>query len=189
MTEPSSPLAPHHAPPIRRNLGRRLAAFISIAALVLAADQWTKSLVRARLAYGESWPPGWELIRITHVENTGAAFGIFQGMGGALMIVALLLVAALTFVLLTQPWVTGRYTIALSAILGGAVGNLIDRIRLGAVTDFIDPTHYPAFNIADSAIVCGVLAILALTWLTPEPAPSTTAATAAPGDGSSEAAQ
>ena len=73
MTQPSSPLAPPHAPSPGRNLGRRLGAFLSIAALVLIADQWTKSLVRARLEYGETWPAGWELIRITHVENTGAA--------------------------------------------------------------------------------------------------------------------
>ena len=84
---------------------------------------------------------------------------------GALMIIALVLVAALTFVLLTQPWVTRWYTLALSAILGGAVGNLVDRVRLGAVTDFIDPTHYPAFNIADSAIVVGIGAILLLSFI------------------------
>ncbi|MGE3856316.1 MAG: signal peptidase II [Dehalococcoidia bacterium] len=157
-----------------RRLLRRIAGFLSVAAVVLAADQWSKALVRARLEYGETWPPGWELIRFTHVENTGAAFGILQGMGGALMVIALLLVAGLTFVLLTQAWITRWYTLALSAILGGAVGNLVDRVRLGAVTDFIDPTHYPAFNIADSAIVCGVGAIILLTWLAPEhadPAP------------------
>ena len=147
---------------------RRLVRFLSVAAVVLVADQWSKAEVRARLDYGDTWPVGWELIRFTHVENTGAAFGIFPGWGGALMIIALVLVAALTFVLLTQPWVNRWYTLALSAILGGAVGNLVDRVRLGAVTDFIDPTHYPAFNIADSAIVCGVAAILILTWFTPD---------------------
>jgi len=143
---------------------RRLGGFLSVAAVVLGADQWTKALVRARLDYGDTWPDGWTLIRITHVENTGAAFGIFQGAGGALTVIALGLVAAITFVLLTLPVTSRLYTVALSAILGGALGNLIDRLRLGAVTDFIDPAYYPAFNIADSAIVCGVIALLVLTW-------------------------
>ena len=58
--------------------------------------------------------------------------------------------------------------LALSMILGGAIGNFIDRVTKGTVTDFIDPAYYPAFNIADSAIVCGVAAILILTWFTPD---------------------
>lgn len=178
---PAGPIAISTSADTRgRRLVRRLVAFLSIAAVVLGADQWSKALVRERLDFGETWPPGWELIRFTHVENTGAAFGIFQGAGDVLMLVALFLVAVLTFVLLTQPWITRWYTLALSAILGGALGNLVDRVRLGAVTDFIDPTHYPAFNIADSAIVCGVIAILVLTWFTPEhPEPTEREATEA----------
>lgn len=170
MTSPHSPQHPAGAAPESRapRTRRRLVTFLTVATVVLAADQWSKAIVRSRLEYGETWPPGWELIRFTHLENTGAAFGMFQGMSSALLVVGLVLIAGLTFVLLTQPWVTRWYTLALSAILGGAVGNLIDRVRLGAVTDFIDPTHYPAFNIADSAIVCGVIGILALTWFTPD---------------------
>ena len=151
----------------RRTL-RRLGAFISIAAVVVLGDQWTKSLVRARLEYGETWPDGWTLIRFTHVENTGAAFGILQGASSALTVVTLIAIAGITFVLFAMPSRSRFHTIALSAILGGAVGNLIDRVRIGAVTDFIDPTHYPAFNIADSAIVCGVATLLLVMWFEPE---------------------
>ena len=173
---PAPPASPAGTDTLAQRTMRRLAAFLSVAAVVLAADQWTKALVRARLDYGDTWPDGWTLIRITHVENTGAAFGIFQGAGGALTVVALGLVAAITFVLLTLPVTSRFYTIALSAILGGALGNLIDRLRLGAVTDFIDPAYYPAFNIADSAIVCGVIALLALTWFEkPAPPPTSSA--------------
>ena len=164
MTSPISPpsnSSPTSAPP---RIWRRMATFLSIAAVVIGVDQWTKALVRARLELGETWPAGWELIRLTHVENTGAAFGILQGAGGPLIIVGLCLVAVITFVLLTQPSQNRVYTVALSCILGGAIGNLIDRVRLGAVTDFIDPTHYPAFNVADSSIVCGVAALMLLTW-------------------------
>lgn len=148
---------------VRRVL-RRMRLFLAVATAVVAVDQWSKALVRARLDFGESWPAGWEWIRFTYVENTGAAFGAFQGASDVLAVVALVAVAAITFALLALP-VRGRlYTIALSGILGGAVGNLIDRVRFGAVTDFIDPAYYPAFNIADSAIVMSVGLLLALTW-------------------------
>ena len=147
-----------------------MGVFLSVAALVVLADQGAKALVRARLEYGATWPGGWELIRLTHVENTGAAFGILQGAGGALTIVTLVAMVAITGVLFTLTRSPRLYPLALSAILGGAIGNLIDRVRLGAVTDFIDPTHYPAFNIADSAIVVGVFTLLALAWFEPRPA-------------------
>jgi len=70
-----------------------------------------------------------------------------------------------TVFLLTLPAHSRFYPTALSLILGGAIGNLIDRLRLGAVTDFIDPIYYPAFNLADSSIVIGVAALLLLSWL------------------------
>ena len=147
---------------------RRLGTFLAIASSVVLIDQWTKSLVRARLEIGETWPEGWELIRLTHIENTGAAFGFFQGASDVLTILVLIAVAGITVAVFMLRERDRVYTVALSAILGGAVGNLIDRFRLGAVTDFIDPTHYPAFNIADSAIVCSVLTLIALAWFEPE---------------------
>ncbi|MFA7248376.1 MAG: signal peptidase II [Dehalococcoidia bacterium] len=173
----SSPSTTVAVPETRtRRVLHRLRAFLVVAALVVVADQWTKSLVRARLDLGEQWPEGWWLIHLTHTQNTGAAFGVLQGAGGALTIVGFGAIAGITFVLLTLPARNRLYTIALSAILGGAIGNLIDRLRLGAVTDFIEPTHYPAFNIADSAIVVGVCTLLALTWFEREPADAPEAA-------------
>ncbi|RJQ08284.1 MAG: signal peptidase II [Dehalococcoidia bacterium] len=142
---------------------RRAAPSLALATAVIALDQGTKALVRARLDLYEVWPAGWELIRFQHIQNTGAAFGILQGAGAFLLVAAFIVIAGITAFLLTLPSHGRLYHIALALILGGAVGNLIDRVRLGAVTDFIDPTHYPAFNLADSGIVCGValLAFLA----------------------------
>lgn len=142
---------------------RRATPWLALAAAVTALDQGTKALVRARLELYEVWPAGWELIRFTHIQNTGAAFGILQGAGAFLLVAAFIVIAGITAFLLTLPSHGRLYHVALALILGGAVGNLIDRVRLGAVTDFIDPTHYPAFNLADSGIVCGValLAFLA----------------------------
>lgn len=143
--------------------GRRLGAFLGAALLVAVADQATKALVRATLLPGEAWPEGWELIRIAHIQNSGAAFGVMQGAASYLAIASVLAMGAIVVFLVTLPSHTRWYPLALSAILGGAVGNFVDRVRLGYVTDFIDPIHYPAFNVADSAIVLGVALVAFLT--------------------------
>lgn len=141
----------------------RVRLFVLIAVAVVALDQATKALVRNWLDRREVWPDGFDLIRITHVENSGAAFGILQGAGPLLIVSSLVGVAVVIFFLRSAPAGDRLYGAALALILGGAVGNLIDRLFRGEVTDFIDPTHYPAFNLADSAIVVGVLALILLT--------------------------
>jgi len=135
---------------------RRALPWLGVAGLVIGIDQASKAMVRARLELYESWPAGWEVIALRHIENAGAAFGILQGAGTFLVAATFGAIVAITLFMLTLPAHGHLYHVALSLVLGGAVGNLIDRLRLGAVTDFIDPTHYPAFNLADSSIVCGV---------------------------------
>ena len=134
--------------------------FLSVL-LVVAADQLSKLWIRSNLATGQSlFEAGF--FRITHVHNTGAAFGLFQDQSFALTIVALvgiviLLVYAL-FIYRRFPFLDNRLgKSALSLVLGGTVGNLIDRLCFGYVTDFIDVGIWPAFNLADSAIVVGVI--------------------------------
>ncbi len=132
-----------------------------IALLVVAADQLSKVWIRSNLLVGQSlFEAGF--FRITHVNNTGAAFGLFQGQSFLLTIVALVGITVLlvyTLVIYRKfPLLDnrlGRSTLGL--VLGGAVGNLIDRLRLGYVTDFISVGRWPAFNIADSAITVGVI--------------------------------
>ncbi len=140
----------------------RLFAAVAIAAIVL--DQATKAIIRGWLAEGETWPAGFELIRLSHVENTGAAFGILQGAGPLLVVASIVGVVVVLALLYTAPAGDRLYTAALALVLGGAVGNLIDRVLRGEVTDFIDPTHYPAFNLADSSIVIGVIALILLSF-------------------------
>ena len=149
----------------REPLRTRLAKLTSIALVVVVLDQATKIAIRSWLAPGERWPEGWELIHLTHIRNSGAAFGILQGATDFLIIAALIGVGALMFFLVTLPSHSRWYIVALSAVLGGAIGNLIDRVRLGAVTDFVKPWNYPAFNVADSAIVLGIITVIALTFL------------------------
>ncbi len=129
---------------------------------VVALDQATKAAVRAWMDEGERWPAGAELIRITHVENSGAAFGILEGAGEILLLASVVAAILLVAYLWIAPRDEPLSALALTLVLAGTVGNLIDRAFRGTVTDFIDPTHYPAFNIADSAIVVGVAALVVL---------------------------
>jgi signal peptidase II len=140
---------------------RRDLPFFGLAAFIFLFDQLTKSVVRANLAIGESWPdPDW-LVKITHVTNTGAAFGILQGQTLFLTVTAIIAIGAIVFYYAFPPLEHGLLRLALGLQLGGAAGNLIDRIRLGHVTDFVDFPRYPQFNVADSSIVIGLIVIVA----------------------------
>ncbi len=146
---------------------RRDGVFFLIAAAVLVLDQLTKTLVRDNLRLGESWPSEDWLVKITHITNTGAAFGILQNQGAFLTITAFVGMAAIVFYYAFPPLEHGLLRAALGLQLGGAIGNLVDRLRFGEVTDFIHFPHYPAFNVADSSIVVG-LAIIAGFFLLQE---------------------
>ena len=131
--------------------------------LVVAADQLSKIWIRSNLLVGESLPEA-GFFQLTHVQNTGAAFGLFQGQSLALTIIgsigaSALLVYALFFYRFF-PFLNNRLSnSALGLILGGTLGNLIDRLNrnLIGITDFISIGIWPAFNIADSAIVVGTI--------------------------------
>jgi signal peptidase II len=128
------------------------------AAVLLALDQATKQIVVHSLARDESRNVFFG-IEITNVRNKGVAFGAFGGGG---LPVTLLTVAAVALLIgyfalhATRPWLW----LPVGVIAGGAFGNLLDRVRMGAVVDFIDPMLWPAFNIADSGIVLGILGLL-----------------------------
>ncbi len=139
----------------------RNVVFFLTALLVVAADQLSKVWIRSNLATGESLPET-GLFRLTHVHNTGGVFGLFPDQSFPLTVVALIGVVVLLLVALfiyrRFPFLDNRLgKLALGLILGGTLGNLIDRLRLGYVTDFIDIGVWPVFNIADSAITIGVI--------------------------------
>ena len=146
------------------SLRRRDLLFLSLAAAVIALDQLTKHLVRAYIDPGETFPDGWA-VRLVNVSNTGAAFGILQNQGAFLVITSVIGVVAILLYYAYPPFEYWPMTAALALVLGGAVGNLSDRIRLGEVTDFIDFPRYPSFNVADSSIVIGVAVLAGLLAL------------------------
>ena len=144
-------------------IGRRAVhdlPFFLVAGAVYGLDQLTKALVRNGLALGESWPSETWLVKITHITNSGAAFGILQGQGVFLTVTAFVAIAAIFFYYAFPPLEHGLLRFALGLQLGGAIGNLTDRLRFGAVTDMFHFPHYPAFNVADSSIVVGLVLVV-----------------------------
>lgn len=130
-----------------------------VAAVVIVLDQGTKALVRHSLALGERRRVIGGLLDITYVHNKGVAFGALAS-GGALVAALTGLALGALVVYFVMRSRTPYLWLPVGMLLGGAVGNLIDRARYGAVTDFIDPVLWPAFNVADSCIVLGVLGLL-----------------------------
>ena len=130
-----------------------------VAALFLTLDQITKQIVVASIRRGDSINVFFG-VDLTYVRNKGVAFGALAGSGGTLVvgltIVALVLLIAYFTVRADTPWLW----LPVGIIAGGALGNLADRARDGAVIDFIDPVLWPAFNLADMGIVLGILGLL-----------------------------
>jgi signal peptidase II len=160
-------------------------AHLTIASLVLLADQISKALIARAIPLHETVPviPGF--FRLSHVWNRGAAFSLFAQ--GDPMVVRLGLIAFSALIcvaLLAALWRMrrrmGRTALALSLVLGGATGNLLDRVFRGSVVDFLafqlGPYHWPDFNLADSTIVIGaLLLVLDVIWGGPASPPSVTA--------------
>ena len=143
--------------------------FVGLAGGVLALDQFSKALVSSALAIHEVRPIIQGFVNLARVHNTGAAFGLLAGQASP---VRTLFFLAVSFVAMgVVLWLLARLqpdqrteATALSLIFGGALGNVLDRARLGEVIDFIDvhyrSYHWPAFNVADAAITIGVILLL-----------------------------
>jgi len=140
----------------------------SVAGLIVVVDQVTKAIVRANIPFGGRWMPlDWlaPYFRFVHWENTGAAFGMFQSGG---LIFGILAVIVSIFIVIYYPQIPKEeklMRVAMAMQLGGAIGNLIDRIVFGPVTDFISVGSFPVFNIADSSITVGVGLLILALWL------------------------
>lgn len=131
-----------------------------ISLTIVFIDQFTKILVRNFINEGDTWPANFNLLFISHIENTGAAFGIFQEFSNVLTIITFFTLLGLFYFMLKMSFISHWQNLGLALILGGAIGNFLDRLIRGSVTDFIDPIYYPAFNVADSSIVIGTGLIL-----------------------------
>jgi signal peptidase II len=131
---------------------------VALGAAIVGLDQLTKDTVAAGIAPGheQSLLPG---VHLVHVHNTGVAFGVLSGGGAIVLVCTLLALAALIVYFVAHPGRRGLW-VPTGLLLGGAIGNLIDRLMHGSVTDFIKLPYWPAFNVADMAITFGVIALL-----------------------------
>lgn len=149
---------------------RTILGVVAVSAVVL--DQGAKAIVRATMApVGTSVPVIDGLVRLTYTLNTGAAFGMLPGHGAVFVVVSTLVLCSILIYAWrwrpTRLWVV----VALGLVAGGASGNLVDRLVVGRVTDFIQlPFNFPVFNLADSCIVIGIAMLV--WWLLFGPAPA-----------------
>ncbi len=143
------------------------------AALIVAIDLLTKTAIQTSLALHETIPVIEGFFNLTYIRNPGAAFGLLAETGGRVRIGFFLVSTFIAIIVLTvllrsadRDWPS---RLAFTLILGGAVGNLIDRIRYGEVVDFLDfyvgRYHWPAFNVADSCITTGIAILLLTVWV------------------------
>jgi signal peptidase II len=131
--------------------------FFLFTLITLLLDQFSKIILQKFLTEGVTipvWPP---FFYLTYIRNPGIAFGLFanQNMLLSIMIVLVIIAAAAAYIFFTQGH--PKIKVGLGLLLGGALGNIIDRLRIGQVIDFLDFRFWPVFNLADVAIVCGAL--------------------------------
>ena len=144
------------------------AVLFLIAGVVVLLDQLTKEWVRLNLQLGEIFRPElWltQYIRLVHWKNTGAAFGMFQNMNPVFMVLSVLVIAVILYYYPQIPRQDWLVRLSMGLLLGGAIGNLIDRFRQGYVTDFISVGKFPVLNIADASISVGVALLFVGMWL------------------------
>ncbi len=139
-----------------------------VTGIILVLDQWTKHLVRSNLAPSEIWSP-WPWLapfaRIVHWQNTGAAFGMFQGFSVVFGVLAVVVSIAILYYFPLVPKEDKLIRLALAMQFGGAVGNLMDRLRFnGAVTDFVSVGNFAVWNVADASITIGVAVLILGMW-------------------------
>jgi signal peptidase II len=143
---------------------------LDIAGVVVALDQWTKWLVRKNLPFEGTWLPEWlgwlsPYARIVHWYNSGAAFGMFQNGNLIFTVLAFIVIGAIIYYYPRVEQEDWTLKLAMGLQLAGASGNLIDRLIMGKVTDFISIGTFPVFNVADSSISIGVAVLLLGVWI------------------------
>jgi signal peptidase II len=140
----------------------KIALLVSFAILLL--DQMTKNLILKNLAAGMSIPIIQNVFHLTFVQNTGIAFGLFQNSNLFFLCTSLFIMLGIIYVLLQTPKEEKATHIFLGMVLGGAMGNIVDRMFLGYVVDFLDFRFWPIFNVADSAITIAIIGLIIVLW-------------------------
>ena len=153
-----------------KKLFQRYWLIVAMALIIVALDQWTKSLVRANIPLRGSWlPDGWEALapyaRIVHWYNTGAAFGMFKEGSMVFTVLAFIVIGLILYYFPHVESADWPLRLAMILQLGGATGNLVDRLTIGHVTDFISIGSFAVFNVADASISAGAVILFFGVWV------------------------
>lgn len=145
-------------------MNKKYIYIFSTAFIVIFLDQLTKFLIRKNFQLNESIPVIKDIFHFTYITNTGSAFGIFKGLNLFFIIFSFVVIFAILY--FTNQIKEGERVmhLCLGLLLGGTIGNLIDRLSFGSVIDFIDFRIWPVFNIADSAVTISVFTLIFLLW-------------------------
>ena len=138
---------------------------LSTAFFVVLLDQLTKFLIRNNLKLGDSIPIIKNIFHFTYVTNTGSAFGLFKGFNLFFVLFSIAVIIAIFYYLRRKIYEKGKFLqLAIGLLLGGTIGNMLDRLSLGFVVDFLDFRVWPVFNVADSAVTASVVILIILLW-------------------------
>ena len=165
-------------------MSRSPALLLGVAGGCVALDQWSKYWASLHLAFHEPVRVVGSLVTLTYTRNSGIAFGMFAGKNFPFYIFSVVAALAVFWLWSRHPQLPAARQWSLALILGGAIGNLVDRVRAGEVTDFIllawRGHEFPVFNVADMCVTCGVI-LFALVW-THDPEPQAEAASVPPSE-------
>lgn len=169
QSSPQPESTQNQAPNENGALVRSYAVLLLIAIASISLDQWTKNLVRMNLAFGETfvpWPEQIPILRIVHWGNEGAAFGLFQGGGSLFMVLAVVVALLIIFYFPSIDHRSWLIRVAMGLQMGGALGNFLDRVNYGYVTDWLAIHRFYVFNVADSSVTVGAALLILFTILT-----------------------
>ena len=138
--------------------------FFIIALVVFFLDQASKFAIISKMSQGQSIAVLDNIFHITYIHNAGAAFGLFANQTSFFIVITLLVITAMVIFYWRLQSKDGILPISLGLIVGGSLGNLVDRVRFGEVIDFLDFRIWPVFNLADSAIVIGAALLGVVLW-------------------------
>lgn len=150
-----------------RNFLHRYGFLFAIAGTIVLLDQISKTLVRVYIPLGDFWAPWRWLVpyaRLVHISNAGAAFGMLPHLSDIFTILSIVVVIAILYYFPKVPRSDWLLRLAMGLEMGGALGNLIDRLQQGHVTDFVSIGKFPVFNVADASISIGVVLMVFSLW-------------------------
>ncbi len=145
-------------------MNKKNIVIFSTALFIVFLDQITKFLIKQNLQLNQSIPIIKNILHLTYITNTGSAFGLFKGLNVFFILFSIIVVIAIFYYIKKIVKSEKLLQFAIGLLLGGTIGNLIDRILYGAVIDFIDFRIWPVFNVADSAVTISIIFLILLLW-------------------------